>query len=92
MLHGEGRKWVVIENVTPGIDGGCLPIKRTVGEKVLVGACIFASGHDSVSAVLLYKMDGEKGWKEIRMTFAENASCRGEFIVDGVGIYLYTID
>jgi starch synthase (maltosyl-transferring) len=92
MPYGEGRKRVVIQDVTPEIDGGRFAIKRAVGEKVLVGAFIFANGHDSVSAGLLYKRDGEKGWKEIRMTFAGNDSCRGEFIVDGVGIYFYTIE
>lgn len=43
----KGRKRVVIENVKPEIDCGCFPIKRVVGEKVVVPADIFADGHDS---------------------------------------------
>src|SRR5437868_2393495 len=42
-----GRRRVVIENVTPQIiDGGRYPIKRVVGESVLVEADIFVDGHD----------------------------------------------
>jgi len=34
----EGRKRVVIENVEPEINGGAFPIKRVIGEKVIVEA------------------------------------------------------
>ena len=37
----EGRKRVIIEGVSPEIDGGVYPCKRTVGEKVTVEADIF---------------------------------------------------
>ena len=37
---------VVIEGVRPEIDCGRFPIKRTVGEEVVVSADIFAEGHD----------------------------------------------
>jgi starch synthase (maltosyl-transferring) len=35
MLVEEGRRRVQIEGVSPEIDGGRFPIKRTVGEGVL---------------------------------------------------------
>jgi hypothetical protein len=41
---------VVIEDVTPKVDGGRFAAKRTVGEPVEVGATIFAEGHDLLSA------------------------------------------
>jgi len=46
---------VVIENLEPEIDGGKYPIKRTVGERVVVEADIHADGHDVLSAVVLYR-------------------------------------
>ncbi|HEX2227522.1 MAG TPA: maltotransferase domain-containing protein, partial [Candidatus Binatia bacterium] len=42
----DGRKRVVIEAVTPEIDHGRFPAKRTVGDKVVVEADVFADGHD----------------------------------------------
>ena len=45
----DGRRRVVIEAVNPQIDRGRFPVKRTVGEKVVVQADIFADGHDVLS-------------------------------------------
>lgn len=87
----EGRKRVVIESVNPEIDGGHFPIKRVVGEKVVVQADIFADGHDTVSARLLYKGPHETKWKEVPMRFLENDRWVGEFIVEEVGMYSYTL-
>jgi starch synthase (maltosyl-transferring) len=86
----EGRKRVTIENVKPEINSGTFPIKRVIGEKVIVEADIFADGHDSVLALLLFKKHGDQKWKESPMRFIENDRWRGEFIVEEIGIYLYT--
>jgi starch synthase (maltosyl-transferring) len=88
----EGRKRVVIENVKPEVDCGDFPIKRVMGEKIVVQADIFADGHDSVSAVLLYKRDGRKLWEEIPMHFVENDRWAVEFVVEEVGNYVYTLE
>ena len=71
-MTDELRKRVVIENVKPQVDCGYFPIKRVVGERVMVEADVFADGHDSVSASLLYKAQDEKDWGEKSMTFLEN--------------------
>lgn len=87
-----GRNRVVIENVRPEINGGSFPVKRVVGEKVIVTADIFGDGHDSISARLLYKRQGDKGWQEASMQFIENDLWMGQFIVEELGPYLYTIE
>lgn len=86
----EGRRRVVIEHVHPEIDGGQFPIKRVVGEKVVVQADIFADGHDTVSTRLLYKGPHDSGWKEVPMKHTGDDSWVGEFIVEEVGMYSYT--
>jgi starch synthase (maltosyl-transferring) len=43
---------VIIEQITPEIDGGRFPIKRTPGEGVDVTAVAFADGHDVLTVVL----------------------------------------
>jgi len=91
-MKNELRKRVVIENVKPQIDCGAFPVKRVVGEKVVVEADVFADGHDSVSASLLYKAQNEKDWNEISMTFLENDRWRGEFLVERIGNYYYTLE
>jgi len=50
-----GRRRVVIENVTPEVVKGEFPIKREVGDLVVVEADIFVDGHDTIASALLYK-------------------------------------
>lgn len=85
------RVRVVIENVKPEINRGYFPIKRVIGEKVVVEADIFTDGHDSITARLLYKWQDDRKWKEVPMHFIENDRWSGEFIVDRIGIYYYTL-
>jgi starch synthase (maltosyl-transferring) len=91
MLVEEGRKRVVIEAVNPEIDGGRFPSKRTVGEKVIVEADIFADSHDVLSCVLLYRKAEVSYWNEVPMKFLVNDRWQGCFLVSEMGRYLYTI-
>lgn len=59
---------VIIENVRPLIDGGRYPVKRSVGEDLVVEADIFKDGHDVVSAVLKWRARGSEKWHETPMT------------------------
>jgi starch synthase (maltosyl-transferring) len=88
---GEGRKRVLIEGVNPEIDGGRFPIKRTVGDRVVVEADVFTDGHDAISCRLLYRKAGEPRWQESAMEFLFNDRWRGEFSVREVGEHQYTI-
>lgn len=56
----DGRQRVVIEGVKPEIDGGRFPIKRVVGDTVVVEADLFADGHDVLSGVLRYRHDSSR--------------------------------
>ncbi len=91
-MNKYGRNRVVIENVYPEIDCGQYPIKRVVGETVVVEADVFGDGHDSVSASLLYKKAGDRKWNESPMEFIKNDRRRGEFIVEELSDYVYCIE
>jgi starch synthase (maltosyl-transferring) len=82
---------VVIEGLQPEIDGGKYPVKRTVGERVVVEADIHADGHDLLSAVVLYRPERESEWSEAVMRPLENDRWRGQFSVESLGAYLYTV-
>lgn len=83
---------VVIEHVQPEIDGGRFPIKRVVGERVVVEADAFADGHDELSCVLRVRAAEEATWREIPMRALPNDRWRGEFRVERLGRYLYTVE
>lgn len=91
-LEREGRRRVVIENVAPEIDAGRFAIKRTVGERVVVEADIFADGHDSLAAVLKFRADKNLEWSETPMELLTNDRWRGEFVATELGNYFYTIE
>lgn len=68
---------VVIERITPLIDGGRYPIKRIIGQDLTVEADIFKDGHDVVAAVLKWRKQGAKSWFETPMEPLINDRWRG---------------
>ena len=48
----------MIEAIEPAVDGGRFPIKRIVGDRVLVQADVFGDGHDAIQAALVYRKPG----------------------------------
>jgi starch synthase (maltosyl-transferring) len=82
---------VVIENITPRVDCGRFPIKRTTGEKVVVEADVFTDGHDSVTAMMMYRHDSSTEWHNVPMKPLGNDRFRAEFAVQQLGKYLYTV-
>ena len=87
----DGRNRVVIERVSPEIDCGRFPIKRVVGETVIVEADVFADGHDQIACQILYWQD-EKKLKSAPMKPLENDRWRAEFSVEELGRYQYTVE
>lgn len=90
-LPAYGRNRAVVEKVFPQIDDGVFPIKRVAGEKVIVRAHIFSDGHDYLRAELLHKRLGSKQWEIVEMEPLVNDEWQGEFAVDTIGSYVYTV-
>jgi starch synthase (maltosyl-transferring) len=85
------RKRVVVEYVGPQVDGGQLPIKRVVGEKVVVTAHIFSDGHDLIHAELLYRTEGDRLCKSAEMSYAVNDEWTGYFEISELKTYYYKV-
>jgi starch synthase (maltosyl-transferring) len=83
---------VVIEDVTPGVDGGRFPAKRTVGEPVEVGATIFAEGHDLLAARVRYRHVGEPAWRDVPMDALGNDRWSACFVVETLGRYELNVE
>jgi starch synthase (maltosyl-transferring) len=94
---GEGRARVVIEAVSPQIDGGRFPVKREAGDTMVVEADAFTDGHDAIACVLLHRRDdvGAHGvrpdWTETPMAPLANDRWRGEFPLPNLGRYRYAV-
>src|SRR5438132_155483 len=85
------RRRVVIEAVTPQIDGARFPAKRCIGEDVVVEADVFADGHDRVAAVLLHRAENEEKWIETPMRLIVNDRWRASFTVTSLTPYRFTV-
>jgi starch synthase (maltosyl-transferring) len=83
---------VVIENLNPLIDGGRYPIKRIVGEDLVVEADIFKDGHDVVAAMLKWRVLGKRAWRETPMNFVDNDRWRGVCTLYDEAIHEYTVE
>jgi starch synthase (maltosyl-transferring) len=91
MQELEGRKRAIIEHVTPQINCGQFPVKRVIGEKIIVQADVFGDGHDEVRAYLRFRHIKNKDWQEVPMTFLINDRWEGAFIPDTFGKYEFTV-
>ena len=91
MKSDQGRQRVVLEGVRPEIDRGSFPIKRTVGEEVVVEVDAFADGHEALTVLLRYRPETVQQWTDIPMEFLGNDRWRASFPVTMVGRYRYTV-
>jgi starch synthase (maltosyl-transferring) len=87
----DGRKRVIIEGISPEIDAGRFPAKRTLGDQVVVEADVFTDGHDCISASLLAHREGSDEWTEIPMRPLVNDRWTASFRVSELGRYGFRV-
>jgi len=88
----DGRQRVIIEHVSPELDGGRYPAKAVEGGRVVVEADIFVYGADTISAELCFRPAGRAEWQRTLMASQGNDRWEGSFTVGAPGIYDYTIE
>jgi starch synthase (maltosyl-transferring) len=82
---------VVIEDVTPCVDGGRFAVKRVIGESVRVRASVFADGHDRLAAALRVRHDSASAWTEVAMEPLGNDLWEASFEADRLGLWHYAV-
>jgi starch synthase (maltosyl-transferring) len=84
---------LVIECVTPELDGGRYPVKRIVGDIVSIGADLIKDGHDILGAHVLFKGPGDGDWSVAPMHFDfDSDRWFGEILVDRIGQWTFTVE
>ena len=76
----------------PQIDCGRYPVKRTIGDRVEVGATIFRDGHEVLGAAVRYKPAGATRWQEEPLEPLGNDEWSGSFAVDRCGTWCYRVE
>jgi starch synthase (maltosyl-transferring) len=90
-VPAEGRRRVVIENVSPNVDGGRFAAKRVVGDVLTVEADAFTDGHDEIRVVLRRCEGGANEWQETQMAALGNDRWRASFPLERIGRYEYSV-
>ena len=83
------RGRVVLEDLTPGVDGGRFAICRTVGDVVMIEIDAFAEGQDLIAVELCHRRLGTSSWTTTSMRELGNDRWAGEFSVTELGVYEY---
>lgn len=91
-MNLQDAETVVIQNVSPMLDGGRHAVKRAVGQDLTVEADIFKEGHDVVCALLKWRRKGGTTWSETPMSFVINDRWQGVIPLTDIGSWEYTVE
>ena len=83
---------IQIQEVSPQVDCGRYPAKRTVGDRVGVTARIFRDGHETLGAVVRRKGPDATRWSETPLEPLGNDVWAGSFEVDRPGVWSFRIE
>ena len=83
---------IQIHEVSPQVDCGRYPVKRTVGDLVAVTARIFRDGHETLGATIRHKGPDATRWTETPLEPLGNDVWAGSFEVDRPGLWSFRIE
>src|SRR3954452_23437685 len=67
------QRRVLIDAVRPNVDDGKHPIKRVIGDRLVVEADLLIDGHDRLAGVVAYRRKGSSEWRETPLSPAGGA-------------------
>src|SRR3954451_17129779 len=83
---------IQIQDVSPQVDCGRYPVKRTVGDRVDVRARIFRDGHETLGAAIRWKPRGGTKWAESPLQPVGNDWWEGSFAADAAGEWCFRVE
>src|SRR3954466_8073901 len=83
---------IQIQDVSPQVDCGRYPVKRTVGDRVDVRARIFRDGHETLGAAIRWKPRGATKWAESPLQPVGNDWWEGSFAADAAGEWCFRVE
>ncbi len=83
---------IVIERVTPTVNGGAFAAKHIVGKPLVIEADIFADGHDLLGAEVLWWSADEDERKAVKLTHIANDRWRATVTPDRIGRHYFSVE
>lgn len=86
-----GPRRVIIDHVTPAVDGGAFPFKRVMGDRIPFRAHVFADSHDQIKVELRVRRAGEAGWSVLPMWALGNDEFMADYDPPAIGLYEFQV-
>jgi starch synthase (maltosyl-transferring) len=86
-----GTRRVVIDHVTPSIDGGRNPFKRVIGDWIPFHANVFADSHDLLQVELRIRKIETSDWLIIPMNALGNDEFEATYRTDQIGLFEFEV-
>ena len=83
---------VVIERVSPVVNGGAFAAKHIVGKPLVIEADIFADGHDLLAAEVLWWSADEDERRTAKLTHISNDRWRATLTPDRIGRHYFSVE
>ena len=83
---------IVIERVTPTVNGGAFAAKHVVGKPLVIEADIFADGHDLLGAEVLWWSADDDQRKAVQLTHITNDRWRATVMPDRIGRHYFSVE
>jgi starch synthase (maltosyl-transferring) len=85
---------MAIEAVTPIVDNGRFPVKRVVGDALVIEADILLDGHEHLAAQVLWRTADERKWQEQGLPMREigNDRWQAQLPLQRIGRYFFAIE
>ncbi|MFO1159469.1 MAG: alpha-1,4-glucan--maltose-1-phosphate maltosyltransferase [Reyranellaceae bacterium] len=83
---------IVIDRISPQVDGGQFVPRRLLDQPVAVAADIFMDGHDVLAAELLYRAADQSEWRAVPMSHLGNDRWSARFTPDRIGRWEFTLE
>jgi starch synthase (maltosyl-transferring) len=84
---------LLIERVSPQIDCGRWPVKRLVGDDLVVEADVLKDGHDHLAARVCWRGPGDPDWRFAPMTYDYDTDrWSAPVVLDRMGRWVYTVE
>jgi len=83
---------IVVDRLTPRVEGGSFAVKRTIGRPIVVEADVFADGHDVLAAEVLWKAVDETEWQRAPLAPVGNDRWQGAMLPKRIGRHLFTVE
>ncbi|AKV00723.1 Alpha-amylase [Labilithrix luteola] len=87
-----GTRRVLVESVSPEVDGGRHPVKRVAGDRVEVSCDLVSDGHDHLAGRVLFRRAADRTWHSAPLEPRGNDRWSASFVTTEIGRWEFTVE